>query len=621
MSSSIPTFSGRPLMDQQMSPNAKPFVTPWLDYATVAVPDNHELVMWWAQYMWLTDGNYRTAMERVASHFMTTLEFPDLEPDEESAWKDLFLNHLNYRRELTPTAHDLLCYGNSFVSLYLPFKRFMRCKTCNVEQPIDRVDYRLEYRIHDPYVVWHRTRNCFRCNDGAPYEVIDRRDPDLSRVRLNRYDPADIELAQNAFSLRKDIFWKIPEETRRDLLSKSRIHIDDTPLEVLEAVAVGGRLRFDEDMILHQDEQTISGVRTRGWGIPRSISNFRTAWLQQLTNKLDQAVAIDYTMGMRVISPSPTPGGQDPMVTTGMENFASRINNMVQTHRNNPTTYHTSPYPLEYQFLGGEGAQLLPPEKLKFRQQEYLSQLGVPLEYHQMSMQTQAAPMALRLFEAYWQSIPALYNRILDWITDILSKAYGLESTTVVMQKTTIADDMERKAVLLQLMSANQLSPDTALQPFGVDAHEEVKKVLRHQDYVARIQQEYDEREMKRQEMGALRGMTMQPTPSTMAEQQMAAQQGGGAPPPPGMPMGGVPTGGMAQQQQNPQTLMGMSDQAEQIAQQLVGIDDYTRKQELKALREGNKDLHALVMQNLEDIRGEARSQGGQMLLQQAAPM
>ncbi len=600
---------------------SKPFMSPWLDFTTPAVPDSHDMVMWWAQYLWVSDGNFRTAMERVAAHFITTIEFPDLEPDEESAWKDLFLTHLNYRLELQGCAHDYLVYGNAWVTIYLPFKRFARCGQCAFEQPISEIGYRLKFTQMDPYLIWGREQRCPRCGDGSPYDVFDRRDPDLSRVRINRYDSADIELAYNRFSQRKDVRWRIPDDVRADVQTAARIHIDDTPLEVLQAVAVNGRLRFDEDMILHQAEPTISGMRSRGWGIPRSISNFRTAWLQQLTNKMDQATAIDYTMGMRLMSPTPTPGGQDPMVTHSMEQFVSRMNQIVNNHRANPTGFYTVPYPVNYQFIGAEGANMLPPDKLKFRQQEYLNQLGVPLEYHQMSLSTQAAPMALRLFEAYWQSIPALYNKTLDWTVKLLARVYGLDPTTVRMQKTTIADDMERKNVLLQLMSANQLSPQTALQPFGIDAHTEIKKVYQNQAFVAKVQQEFDEREAQRQEMGALKGMAANPSPSSLAAQQQQGAQGGGGGAPAGAPMGGVPTGGLpGSAAQNATSLSQMSDQAQQIAQQIAPLDEYTRGQQLRALRESNKDLHALVMSNLDQIRSAAASQGKQMVLQQGQP-
>lgn len=621
MNNSISTQGGPGAGIPSGQVSGKPFMSPWLDFTTVAVPDNHNLVMWWAQYLWLSDGTFRTAMERVAAHFITSIEFPDLDANEESSWRELFLTYINYRLELQACAHDYLAYGNSFVSLYLPFKRFFRCTGCQAEQPIDECDYRLDFLQAKPYLKWNRVHPCARCGNGEPYEMFDRRDPDLARVRLTRYNPNDMELGYNFFSQRKDFYWRMPNEMRTDVLSGARIHIDDTPEEVLQAVACNGRLKFDEDMMLHQGETMISGIPARGWGIPRSISNFRTAWLNQLNNKMDQAIAIDYTMGMRLISPKPTPGGQDPMVTHSMELFVARVGQIVQNHRNNPTGYYTVPYAMDYQFIGAEGANMLPPEKLKFRQGEYLNQLGVPLEYHQMTLSVQAAPMALRLFEAYWQSIPTFYNRILDWIVKLLSRVYGLEATSVKMEKTTIADDFDRKNILLQLMAANQLSPQTALQPFGINAQDEAKKVYSYQDYISKIQAEFADRAAARQEMGALRGITAGPTPSSIAQQQQAGAPGqpaaGGVP---GGGSGGGAAGGGVPGPQNGatnQSLQSMSDQAAQIAQQLVTMSDADRKTQLKDIRESNKDLHSLVMADLEQLREQASSQGKQMILSQ----
>ena len=598
------------------SPEAGTF--PWLDYASTAVPDNHLLVLWWAKFLWLTDGNYRSAMQRVAAHFLTQIEFPDLEPDEETIWRDFFQQHLDYKSMLLGCAYDYLAFGNLFVAPYFPMVRTLVCRNCHMAHNISQVQYSVRFSTTKPYVTFTRKDPCPSCGNSDDYDVNDVLSRDFSRIRINRYGPSQIEMAYNRYSNAKKFYWKIPATEAQNIRAGAAIHIETTPIEVLEAIAVNGQLAYDDESMLHCSEVTLSDVETNGFGLPNSVSCFRTAWLQQQINKLDQAVALDYTLGLRVLSPTPTPGGQDPMVTIGNERFVSAVNSMVKEHRRNPASYHTAPYPLQYQFLGGEGGGLMPPDKLKFRQQEYLNQLGVPLEYHQMSLQTQAAPMALRLFESYWQSIPSFYDRILNWVVRLISSTYGLQPTRVVMQKTTIADDLNYKNVLLQLMSGQQVSPETALRPFGIDAQAEVKNTLRHQEYMARVQREFDEKEQARQEMGALTGMTSHPSPSMLAEQQQAAQAGGGMPPGGGMPMmGGGMGGGSGAPNNNPQTLQGMSEQAQMIAEQLVVMPDPDRKRELKALRETNRDLHGLVMSSMDRIRSEARSQGGQMLLQQ----
>jgi hypothetical protein len=586
--------------------------SPWLDYASLSMPDSHQLILWWSQYIWNLDGTYRTAMERVASHFITSVQFPDLEPDEENSWKDLFLHGMDYKTELLQIAREFLCYGNAIIGLYLPFKRFAICKNCGTEQPLSAIDYRLEFSARAPNLIWHRKESCPKCGNTSPYEIKDRRDSDLTRVAYNRFNPMDIEIAQNKHSLRKDIYWKISEEDRKDYNSKARIHIDDTPLEVLEAVAVNGKLKLNPDLVLHISEQPITGIYSRGWGLPRAISNFRTGWLLQLTNKADQACVLDYTLGMRVISPAPTAGGTDPMQVQGNQQFVDNIQAIIGAQRKNPTSYHTAPFPLNYQFMGGEGATLITPDKLKFRQQEYLNQLGVPLEYHQGTLSAQAAPMALRLFESYWNHIPAMYNKVLDWTVKTLARVYGLEETAVLMQKTTVVDDMNYKSMLMQLMAGNQLSPQTAFEPLGIDAYSEAKKVIKQQEFIAKLQQQAAEKQKQEEEMGVLSGMVASQTPSAL---QQGAQGAAPGTPQGGMPMGGIPGVG----QETPTSLAEMDEQATQIAQQILPMQDFERKSQLKQLREGNKQLHSLVKAKLEELRSQARSQGGQMMIQQSA--
>jgi Spy/CpxP family protein refolding chaperone len=223
--------------------------------------------------------------------------------------------------------------------------------------------------------------------------------------------------------------------------------------------------------------------------------------------------------------------------------------------------------------------------------------------------------MALRLFEACWKHIPAMYNRLLDWVVKITSTHFSLERTRVLMRRTTIADDEVRKQLLTQLMAANQISPQTALEPYDIDATDEVRKVYQHMDLVAKIERESQEDQAKSEEMGAMQAMTAAPTAGSMA----AAQQG--APPTgPGAMMGGMPVGGMpggAGGGQQATTLTAMSEQAAAIAQQLVSMPEYDRKQQLRQLRESNRDLHSLVTAEMERIRSGARSQGQQMLLAQ----
>ena len=593
--------------------------TPWLDYASTALPENHRLVLYWSQLLWFSDGNYRTAMERVASHFLTELSFNDVSSEEEDTWRDVLKKHLRYRDSLLAMAYDLLCYGNSFTYLYIPFRRFLICNQCGLDVPIEKADYQLSMSSTPPYLSWRRTSPCPRCGSLHPFKLKDRRDSDISEIRMIQVPPDEVEIAYNPFSTAKKMFWILSPEDRNLLKTCQRIYVDTTPEIFLEAAARNGNVEMDNELFLHSMERTVSGLKSKGWGTPRMISNFRSAWLQQLNNKQEQAVSIDYTLGLRLLSPHPTPGGDDPMINHGQELFASRMGQIIQKHRNNPVGFHTSPYPVNYQFLGGEGASLMSFEKLKFRHQEFLNQMGVPLEYHQMNLSSQAAPMALKLFENYWQLIPSAYNNVLSWVVANVSRVFGLKPTSVEMSETTLAYDMERKHMLLQLMAGQQVSAETALRPWGINARDEVRNVMRYGREVDRLHREEEEHNQKQEELGALRGLTQQPTPGMMLEQQMAeaeAAQGGGMPGGGGMG-GGMPIGGAPGGVSDNSSLAAMSEQAMEIAHQLLQMPEGDRRRQLKDLRETNKDLHSLVIANLQKLRSQARSEGGQMMIEQ----
>ena len=582
---------------------------PWLDYASTRVPDDFVQIMRWAQYLWMCDGNYRSAMERVARHFITSLSFPELEAAEETEFRDFFSKQLKFDEVCERIGNELLAYGQVVAGLYLPFKRYLSCAKCSRTQPIERVEYRL---VMGDTLTWKRTSPCPSCGDNSPYHVDDRKDPDMSRVKVNTYSPFELDIAYNRHSEKRDVYWRIPAMDRRNYLSGARIFIDSTPIEFLEASAQNARVKLNEEFLFVATRDGLSGFRTNGRGVPEAIKVFRAAWLNQLTNRADQAIVMDYTLGKRVVSPGLPPGQMDPMVHGDMTKFVGAVNHMFNEHRENPATIHTSPYPLNYQFMGGEGAALIPPDKLKFRNQEFLSQLNIPLEYHQMTLSTQAAPMALRLFEACWKYIPNVYNRALDWIVNCTSSQFDLTPTKVELRRSTIADDVERKQILGQLMAGNQISPQTALEPYDIEAAEEVKRVYQHQAYVAKVEKEFAEDDSKAQEMAAMQSLTANPTPASIAAAQQ--QQAAG----PGATMGGIPAGGMpggaGGGQQSP-TLTGMSEQSQAIAQQLVSMPEYDRKQQLRGLRESNRDLHALVKSEMERLRSDARSQGQQMLL------
>jgi hypothetical protein len=74
---------------------------------------------------------------------------------------------------------------------------------------------------------------------------------------------------------------------------------------------------------------------------------------------------------------------------------------------------HVLPCTVEYQIFGAEGKDLVPGELLLQGEDMQLNAMGIPPQLYRGDLTIQTAPMAARLFETHWHSIPTTANTVL----------------------------------------------------------------------------------------------------------------------------------------------------------------------------------------------------------------
>jgi hypothetical protein len=203
---------------------------------------------------------------------------------------------------------------------------------------------------------------------------------------------------------------------------------------------------------------------------------------------------------------------------------------------------------------------------------------------------------------------------------------------TAKLQRVTHADDLNRQMAKLQLMQGQQISTTTGLQSVGLDYEEETKRMLEEQKIYAEEQARMQEEMEQAQQMQAMsQGPDMMMgVGNTGASATGQPQQGGGDPAaaaaggqPQAAPAGPPPSpvDQFLSQRQNapnvPRTPEDLQVQAETIANQLLAMPDAQKNAELIKLKRSDQTMHALVTSMIDDIRQQARSQGGQMLMAQ----
>lgn len=497
------------------------------------------------------------------------------------------------------------CYGNSFTTVYLPFNRVLICSKCSLTRAMETVkDFqfdlqKLEFKVE-----------CPACKTSTTHTHKDLRSMDESGINIIRWNHHEIQLIHDFMSGSTEFIWIISPDLREHIRRGRTFWIRKMPWEVVKAVRDNAHFKFGNQVLFHMKEDTIAGVRNRGWGIPRLLALFKDVYYLQILKRFNEAFALDYIMPFRMITPAKATGA-DPLMQYDLSDFNAQMQSMIREHRKDPAGYHVLPFPVQYQTMSGEGAQMSPFQLIKQGSMDLMNATGVPIDLFQGSMQLNCAPTALRLFQATWPHLVSALNSWLQWFVDKISEVFGWEHVKVRLQPVTYADDLDRKGMLINLAASQQVSKQTAFASMGVDPKEEQRRMLEETRMQNDTQKEFEQDEAQKAELQQLSETGAagagQQSPMAMDPGQAGVQ-----------PMGGQPGLQMPGQGPGPVTPGEVMSQADQLAQQLMAMPEGARKGQLINLKRTNPMLHGVVKQKMVDMTQQAASMGVAQMRQQA---
>ena len=637
------------------------YVHPYEDMASAAMPLTMTEALKWAQYIVATTGPYRAALRRVVAYCITDPEILQASGELGALSKEVRENYenilsdrfLQVKNNTLAIGMDLLTYGNVFVSVMSGFTRYLFCKgkhadghACTASVPLkEMLENKERFKFQFKDIQFQAT--CPYCGYHGPWKVHDQPSKSMKDIFIHRWNPLDISLLYDPFAKDNIVVWNIPADYRSQVLKGTPHLLQTVPGEILEAIRSKQDFKFNPDAILHLKTPGLSGMRLDGWGLPGTISDFRQAWMYQTCNRHTETTAMESLAPMRILSPPTGPAGGDQYYNQNAGKFTYMMKNAIEKKRRDPSAWFVTPFPVQYQTVGGDASQFIPRDLMEFTLDNLLTAAGVPVEMYKGSMTIQAAPVALRLFTSYWQSMVTNFNTVLQFIVRRVSEIMGWEPVEARFTPITQADDMNRQMQALQLMQAGLVSKTTGLASVGIDNKEEVRRMADEQRDEAEQQDRMQkELETNKQISDMVGGGVL----NILNQQQQMEQQaqGGGAMPGAPMPMAGgapamggaMPQGGAAMAAGGGMSslLPGMDPISQMIAQSGIQPGDsiqdiYAKAQTLaqqfmaggntasalRKLKREDKDgtLHMLVKEMINQMRSNASSQGRDMVIQQ----
>lgn len=595
-------------------------------YASMVMPETNPMALRMCEFILHNQGIYRESVRRLNAYFITDLEFDKEASDEaQDKWREFLEDTLDYRQLLQIIGMDLAAYGNSFTSVIPTFSRHLMCPCGRIEMPFRTVasESTFGFDFNDYKFI----ATCPKCKRRGAWLVHDRRSADHTGFRIKRWSPHDIEIVHEGWGDEKRFIWKIPEDYRRQIRDgkNNLLVLENAPKQVISAVQNNNHLMFEKDFVCHMTECALAGVVNRGWGISKVFTNFRQSFQVQVYKRHNEVLGLDFVMPFRVVTPVPgdKSTGQDILLNQNAGAYMSQIHAMFRRRRIDPAGFHTLPFPVQYQALGGDAKAMVPKDLIDQANDELLNSVGIPAEIYRATLTVQSAPTALRLFEASNRSIPHNFNRWLDFVVNKAGAMLRWEPVKVRLERVTYADDANRQITKLQLGTQGEIAKSDAYKSIGVNYKDTIRQMMNDQQFMAEESAKLQERlDMATQ----MKQMFQTPPPAGDPSQGGAPAPGGGGGAPGGAPaQGGAPMQPMGQDiladmQQAPNEKISPEDmfsRADALANKLLSLSESEKDSTLRRLAKINPAIHPIVKDMLNRKRRAMRQQGGAQVSQQ----
>lgn len=566
---------------------SNPFYNVPLQY----MPMNIEGMLLWAEHFLFRNGFYKQALNRIANYFITSLT---IDCDDEEAKKSYTeaMDSLGWKQICARAGLNLLAYGNEFITVNQGFHRYLTCPECGKASNIDKLQ---NYDFNKG----EYSMGCLKCGYKGKHKCIDKPANSIDKIHVVHWPAKEIKIRHEETTGESEYFWDIPQQYAKKVTTKNnKFFSKKTPQIIYECIHNKTMLAFNTKNFLHLKLDTPTTIRTDGKAIPPSMFVFEDLFMLQTLKRYNEVICFEDIAPFRVISmgDSSNPAA-NPLLNQNGAVWSAAVDSMIEEHRRDPGSYHKFAFPINYQQLGGEGTKLAPAEMMEFAKKAILNALDVPVEMFEMTFQQQAAGPMLRMFENAWSTVPSNYNKLLSHIGEVVGNILGLPKAKISLIPITFSDDIERKGVVSQLVSANSIARSELLKLYNFDYGDQIRKKMEEDRITQEIQQEEQEKQQLAQ-------ATQQNVMQMLQGQQQAGGQGA-------MPQQGGGGGAMT-----PQDAL---QQAQQIAQQLFPMDGAQRRAQLQQIKSTDQDLYAQVKSQLEQMTSQSKSQGLQGAKQQAA--
>ncbi len=431
-------------------------------------PRDFKSIIKWTRFL-AANSPLTTEVIRKLSSYPITEFILDTEDEKlKKQYKQLF-KHLDLKARLIDIGVDFHLLANVWVSVYFPFIRWLTCSSCKSQHQLSKFSNRtLQFRN------WEFRGVCPTCGESGVFKRHDVKSPSMKGLSIINWDPEDISLIHNPVSNQTQYWYKVPGKLRGLISQGDLFTLESIPWSFVDAVRKNEDYCFDREGIFHLKGHSVANA-IPGYGVPPIVGTYGLAFDAAMMRRANSAIASEQISPLRVIFPQPA--GKDPATAMSLQNFSKNMKRYMLLHKADPSVIAMTPIPVGYQQISGEGKAMLVSQEIEQIQEELLLSLGVSRELLSGTLNWTSSTVGLRLLEnTMWKYIDSI-QRLLDWLIEQITPEFNLEPVQVTFEPFKLTDNDEKQSMMFQLSQTQNVSAQSMLSSMGLDWHEEMQRI------------------------------------------------------------------------------------------------------------------------------------------------
>lgn len=458
----------------------------FFDISSKYIPTTAKEMYRWAQYVFTINPTFAQVIRKMASYVTTDLVYQCKDQAVRATWKDMLDGTLKYRRHVKRLLLDYFTYGNAFTRFIYPKMRMLECPKCSSTQQLAAMDYTFEgFRFH---------AKCPKCGYRGAFEVFDEPTRNRSQIKLIRIDPRFIQPIYEPVTESIEFLYAVPRQLQNRLMEgsrrKSKIQsiLENVPLEVIAAVEKNQLIRFPAGSIYHFKWDSISRDDNSLGDIP-FMPVFKTVWLYHTLWRAQEAVSLEHILPWTMMSPATTGGGMDPIANIRLDKWAGFMREAINRWRRDPNFIAITPFPVTAVQVRGDAKGLDNWQGLEHLSESISGGMGVPLSFMKGGSTYSGGSVELRVLENEFIGIVSQLNEfITEFVKPKLMHFYQFSAADIHHEDFKMADDIQRRQLLLALRQSGNVSERTVAAELGFDYDLEQQRIEDEMIKKARIQ-------------------------------------------------------------------------------------------------------------------------------------